>query len=175
MKDAADAHARDCPNIKRIIKPVQPHQPLGGVGNSAHHRRRADAPQHAQALHRAGALLPRRAKPARYAAYAGLNQWSVQRLKGLWEKLPTEWEKRYARARLVLQSQVELGRDARCCCAASTSGRDRRLKMLRLLNLNKKRREADVLRCVRRCQRGENVFAPQRRDRPLPLARARAV
>jgi hypothetical protein len=26
--------------------------------------------------------------------------------------------------------------------------------------LNKKRREADVLRCVRRCQRGEYVFAP---------------
>jgi hypothetical protein len=45
----------------------------------------------------------------------------------------------------------------------------------RLLNLNKKRCEADVLRCVRRCQRGEYVFAPQRRDRPLPLARARAV
>jgi hypothetical protein len=45
----------------------------------------------------------------------------------------------------------------------------------RLLNLNKKRREADVLRCVRRCQRGECVFVPQRRDRPLPLARARAV
>jgi hypothetical protein len=41
--------------------------------------------------------------------------------------------------------------------------------------LNKKRREADVLRCVRRCQRGEYVFAPQRRDRSLPLARARAV
>jgi hypothetical protein len=36
----------------------------------------------------------------------------------------------------------------------------------RLLNLNKKRCEADVLRCVRRCQRGEYVFAPQRRDRP---------
>jgi hypothetical protein len=61
MKNTADAHARDCPNIKRIIKPVQPHQPLGGVGNSARHRRRTDAPQHAQALHRAGALLPRRA------------------------------------------------------------------------------------------------------------------
>jgi hypothetical protein len=45
----------------------------------------------------------------------------------------------------------------------------------RLLNLNKKRREADMLRCVRRYQRGEYVFAPQRRYRPLPLARARAV
>jgi hypothetical protein len=41
--------------------------------------------------------------------------------------------------------------------------------------LNRKRCEADVLRCVRRCQRGEYVFSPQRRDRPLPLARARAV
>jgi hypothetical protein len=39
--------------------------------------------------------------------------------------------------------------------------------------LNKKRREADVLRCVRRCQRGEYVFAPQRRM--LPLARTRVV
>jgi hypothetical protein len=29
-----------------------------------------------------------------------------------------------------------------------------------LLNLNKKRHEVDVLRCVRRCQRGEYVFAP---------------
>ena len=31
-----------------------------------------------------------------YAVYVGLNQWAVQRLKGLWEKLPTKWEKRYA-------------------------------------------------------------------------------
>jgi hypothetical protein len=30
-----------------------------------------------------------------YAVF-GLNQWAVQRLKGLWEKLPTKWEKRYA-------------------------------------------------------------------------------
>ena len=26
-----------------------------------------------------------------YAVYVGLNQWAVQRLKGLWEKLPTKW------------------------------------------------------------------------------------
>jgi hypothetical protein len=71
MDNKADAHARDCPNVKRIIKPVQPHQPLGGVGNSARHRQRADAPQHAQALHRAGALLPRCAEPA----------WHVRRLR----------------------------------------------------------------------------------------------
>jgi hypothetical protein len=31
-----------------------------------------------------------------YAVYVGLNQWAVQRLKGLWEKLPTKWEKRCA-------------------------------------------------------------------------------
>jgi hypothetical protein len=31
-----------------------------------------------------------------YAVYVGLNQWAVQRLKSLWEKLPTKWEKRYA-------------------------------------------------------------------------------
>ena len=30
-----------------------------------------------------------------YAVYAH-NQWAVQRLKGLWEKLPTNWEKRCA-------------------------------------------------------------------------------
>ena len=31
-----------------------------------------------------------------YAVYVGLNQWAVQRLKGLWEKLLTKWEKCYA-------------------------------------------------------------------------------
>ena len=64
MKDAADAHARDCPNIKRIINQFNRISRCG-VGNNARHRRRADAPQLAQALHRAGALLPRRAEPAR--------------------------------------------------------------------------------------------------------------
>jgi hypothetical protein len=29
-----------------------------------------------------------------YAVHVGLNQWAVLRLKGLWEKLPTKWEKR---------------------------------------------------------------------------------
>jgi hypothetical protein len=47
-----------------------------------------------------------------YAIYVGLNQWAVQRPKGFWEKLSTKWEKRYARARPALQSQVELGRAA---------------------------------------------------------------
>ena len=32
-----------------------------------------------------------------YVVYVGLNQWAVQRLKGLWEiELSTAWEKRYA-------------------------------------------------------------------------------
>ena len=31
-----------------------------------------------------------------HAVYVGLNQWAVQRLEGLWEELPIEWEKRYA-------------------------------------------------------------------------------
>jgi hypothetical protein len=110
-----------------------------------------------------------------YAVYVGLNQWAVQRLKGLWEKLPTKWEKRYARARPALQSQVELGPRCARCCTASTKWAWPAFDDARLLNLNKKRRGADVLCCVRRCQRGEYVFAPQRRDRPLPLARARAV
>jgi hypothetical protein len=64
-----------------------------------------------------------------YAVYVGLNQWAVQRLKGLWEKLPTKWEKRYARARPALQSQVELGRDARAAALRARSGRGRRLTM----------------------------------------------
>jgi hypothetical protein len=87
-----------------------------------------------------------------YAVDVGLNQWAVQRLKGLCEKLPTKWEKRYARHRPALQFQVELGRDA------STSGRGRRLRCAPV-QLNKKRHEADLLRCVCRCQRGEYVFA----------------
>jgi hypothetical protein len=46
----------------------------------------------------------------------------------------------------------------------------------RLLNLNKKRREADMLRCVRPLPARRVRFrAATRRDRPLPLARARAV
>jgi hypothetical protein len=107
-----------------------------------------------------------------YAVYVGLNQWAVQRLKGLWEKLPTKWEKLNARARPLLQSQVELGRRCallRCEHEWAWPAFDD----ARLLNLNKKRREADVLRCVRRCQRGEYVFAPHAEiDRFLWHARA---
>ncbi len=64
------------------------------------------------------------------------------------------------RARPLLQSQVELGRRCARCCAASTKWAWPAFDDARLLNLNKKRREADVLRCVRHCQRGEYVFAP---------------
>jgi hypothetical protein len=63
-----------------------------------------------------------------YAVYGGLNQWAVQRLKGLWEKLPTEWEKRYAELDQLCNPKSNSGADARCC-AASTSGRGRRLTM----------------------------------------------
>jgi hypothetical protein len=48
-------------------------------------------------------------EPARMCAVAH-NQWSVQRLKGLWEKLSTKWEKRYVELDPALQSQAELGR-----------------------------------------------------------------
>jgi hypothetical protein len=48
--------------------------------------------------------------------------------------------------------------DARCCCAASTKWAWPAFDDARLLNLNKKRRKADMLRCVRRCQRGEYDF-----------------
>jgi hypothetical protein len=130
MKNTADAHARECPNIKRIIKPVQPHQPLGGVGNSACHRRRADVPEHAQALHRAGALLPRRAETCTrlYAVYVGLNQWAVQRLKASGEAVDQVGANHYAELDQHCNPKSNSGRDARCC-AASTSGRGRRLTM----------------------------------------------
>jgi hypothetical protein len=81
MKDAADAHARDCPNIKRIIKPVQPHQPLGGVGNSARHRRRADAPQHEKRFVEL-AHCCRDVQNVHNMYAVGLNQWAVQRAQG---------------------------------------------------------------------------------------------
>ncbi len=70
----------------------------------------------------------------------------------------------------MLKRFIEL---AHCCCdVQNLHGHVRRLRRAastkwawpafddaRLLNLNKKRREADVVRCVRRCQRGEYVFA----------------
>ncbi len=31
-----------------------------------------------------------------FDVYVGLNQWAVQRFKGVWEKLSTKWENRYA-------------------------------------------------------------------------------
>jgi hypothetical protein len=57
-----------------------------------------------------------------YAVYVGLNQWAVQRLKGLWEKLPTKWGERYAELDPALQSQVELGRDARVAALRARVG-----------------------------------------------------
>ncbi len=83
-----------------------------------------------------------------YAVYVGLNQWAVQQLKGLWEKLPTEWEKRYAELDQLCNPKSNSGADARCC-AASTKWAWPAFDDARLLNLNKKRCEADVLRCVR--------------------------
>jgi hypothetical protein len=93
----------------------------------------------------------------------------VQRLNCLWEKLSTKWEKRYADLDQL-------------CNPKSNSAAIRALLRCehewawpafddaRLLNLNEKRCEADVLRCVRRCQRGEHVFAPH-----AEIDRARAV
>jgi hypothetical protein len=109
-----------------------------------------------------------------YAVYVGFNQWAVQRLNGVWEKLSTKWEKRFARARPVCNPKSNLAA-MRALLRCEHEWEWPAFDDARHLNLNKKRREADVLRCVRRCQRGEYVFAPQRRDRPLPLARARTV
>ncbi len=72
---------------------------------------------------------------------------------------PTKNEKRYAEP---TNSAIPSRTRPRCarCCAASTKWAWPAFDDARLLNLNKKRCEADVLRCVRRCQRGEYVFAP---------------
>jgi hypothetical protein len=123
MKDAADAHARDCPNIKRIINQfnrfsrwvaseivrvtddtqvrlcmlkrfIELTHCCRDVQNLLSHVRRLRRPQSV----------------------------GVQRLKGFWEKLSTKWEKRYARARPALQSQVELGRDARAAALRARVG-----------------------------------------------------
>ncbi len=172
MKDATDAHARDCPNIKRIIKPVQPHQPLGGVGNNAT-RRCASACSSASLSWRTAAATCRTCT----RLYAARRPQPVGRAAG---------------SRASGRSCRPSGRSAtpeldQLCNLKSNSAEMRALLRCehdwewpafddaRLLSLNKKRREADVLRCVCRCQRGEYVFAPQRRDRPLLLARARAV
>ncbi len=106
-----------------------------------------------------------------YAVYVGLNQWAVQRLKGLWEKLATKLEKRDAELDQLCNPKPNSAA-MRALLRCEHEWMWPAFDDARLLNLNKKRREVDVLRCVRRCQRGEYVFAPQRRDRPLPLARA---
>ena len=160
MKDAADAHARDCP-LQAHHQAVQPRQPLGGVGCSARHRRRAHAPQHAQALHRAGALLPRRAEPARACtpstSASTSGPCSDSRASG--GSCRPSGRSATPDIDQLCNSKSNSPRCERGC-AASTSGRGWRLTMQRLLNLNKKRHEADVLRCVRRRQRGECFFAP---------------
>jgi hypothetical protein len=104
LKDAADAHARLCPNIKRIINQFNR---ISRWVASAIVRVNDDAQMRLsmpQALHRAGALLPRRAEPARACtpSTSASTSWPCSGLKGLWEKLPTKWEKRYARARPAL-------------------------------------------------------------------------
>jgi hypothetical protein len=154
MNDAADAHARDYPNIKRIINQFNR---ISRWGNSAHHR---DAQMRISMLKRF-IELARRAEPARActSSSVGVNQWAVQRIKGVWEKLSTKWENRYADLDQLCNPKSNSAADARCC-AASTKWAWPAFDDARLLKLNKKRREADVLRCVRRCQRGEYVFAP---------------
>jgi hypothetical protein len=97
MKDTADAHARDCSNIKRIIKPVQRiSRSLGGIGNTARHRRRADVPQPCSSASSSWRTATATCITCTGMYAVGLNQWAVQRLKGVWEKLLTKWEKRYA-------------------------------------------------------------------------------
>ena len=117
MKDAADAHARDCPNIKRIINQFNRISRCASPTT----RRCASACSSASSSWRTAAATCRTCLGV-YAVYVGLNQWAVQRLKGLWEKLHTKWEKRYARARPALQSQVELGRDARAAALRARVG-----------------------------------------------------
>jgi hypothetical protein len=130
-KDAADAHARDCPNIKRIINQFNR---IRRWVASATVRVTDDAQMRLSMLKRFIELAHccrdvHRTCLGMYAVHVDLNQWAVQRLKGLWEKLPTKWEKRNGRTRPALQSQVELGCDARAAALRVQSGRGRRLTM----------------------------------------------
>ncbi len=63
------------------------------------------------------------------AVYVGLNQWTVQRLKGLWEKLPTKWGEALRRARPALQSQSNSAAMRAAVALRARSGRGRRLTM----------------------------------------------
>ena len=84
-----------------------------------------------------------------FAVYVVLNQWAVQRTQGPLGEAADQVGEAQRRARPVLQSQVELGPRCARCCAASTKWAWPAFDDARLLNLNKKRHEADVLRCVR--------------------------
>jgi hypothetical protein len=213
MKDSPDVHAKLCPNIKRIINQFNR---LSRLVASEIVRVTDDAHQRLSVLKRCIelALCCRDVQNLHgmYAIYVGLNQWAVQRLKGLWEKLPTKWEKRYeeldqlcnpksnsAAMRALLRSMsapVVPPIDLMLRDLTALGEMDEHLESLmphapplppsddaptnvppplplqaehewacsfddtRLLNLNKKRREADVLRRVRRCQRSQYVFVP---------------
>jgi hypothetical protein len=106
-----------------------------------------------------------------YAVYVGLNQLAVLRLKGLWEKLSTKWEKRYAELDQLCNPSAEMRPLLRCEHGWAWPAFDD----ARLLNLEQEapqgRRAA--LRASLPARRVR--FRAARRDRPLPLARARAV
>jgi Rap guanine nucleotide exchange factor 6 len=119
MKDAADAHARDCPNIKRIIKQFNRisrwvASDILRVTDDAQMRlsmlkrfvELAHCCRDVQNLH-AHVRRLRRPQPVGRAA-----------LKGLWEKLPTKWEKRYAELDQLCNPKSNSA--AMRCCAAST-------------------------------------------------------
>jgi hypothetical protein len=124
-----DARAR-LPEHQAHHQPVQPHQPLCGVGNSARHRRRADAPQHAQELRRAGALLPRRAEPARACTPSTSASTSGPCSDSRASERSCRPSGRSATPNST-SSAIPSRTRPRCarCCAASTSGSGRRLTM----------------------------------------------
>jgi hypothetical protein len=57
-----------------------------------------------------------------YAVYVGLNHWAVQLLKGLWKKLSTKWEKRYAELDQLCNPKSNSGRDARAAALRARVG-----------------------------------------------------
>jgi hypothetical protein len=101
-----------------------------------------------------------------YAVYVGLNQWAVQQLKGLWEKLSTKWEKR--NTELDKSNSAAMRALLRCEHEWMWPAFDD----ARPLNLEQEapRGRRAVLRVPLPAWRVRS-----RRDRPLPLARARVV
>ena len=139
MKDAADAHARDCPNIKRIINQFNRisrwvASEIVRVTDDAQMRlsmlkrfiELAHCCRDVQNLHAHARHLRRPQPVAGRAAAQGPLREAVDQVG-----------EASRRTRPALQSQVELGRDARCCCAANTSGRGRRFTMRACSTLNK--------------------------------------